>query len=85
MEAAQRIRLAKGEAGINERPAAPTRVDFAPRFQRAFETLCGDKPMTVDFYKKEMRRRLEDAELSARRDGSVDPQNRDENRKSRFV
>src|ERR1022692_1930007 len=72
IEAAHRVRLAKGEAGINERPAAPTLADFAPRFQAAIETLCGDKPATVNFYKKEMRRLLEDGELSAARLSAID-------------
>ena len=44
IEAAHRVRLAKGEAGIHERPPMPTLVDFAPRILRAIETLCGDKP-----------------------------------------
>jgi len=50
IEAAERVRRAKGEAGINERPPSPTVVEFAPRFQRAIETLCADKPATVGFY-----------------------------------
>jgi len=72
IEAAHRVRFAKGEAGIHERQPAPTLVDFAPRFQRAIETLCGDKPATVDFYKKEMRRLLADAELSSARLNAID-------------
>ena len=34
IESAHRVRLAKGEAGIHERPPAPTLAEFAPRFNR---------------------------------------------------
>jgi hypothetical protein len=70
--AAHRVRLAKGEAGIIKRAPAPTLKDFAPRFEAAIETLCGDKPATADFYKKEMRRLLADAELSSARLDAID-------------
>jgi integrase len=72
IEAAHRVRLAKGEAGINERVRIPTLADFAPRFEAAIETLCGDKPATVEFYKKEMRRLLADAELSGAKLNAID-------------
>jgi hypothetical protein len=64
--------LAKGEAGIKDRVRVPTLADFAPRFDAAIETLCGDKPATVDFYKKEMRRLLADGEPSAARLDAID-------------
>ena len=67
IEAAHRLRLAKGEAGIHERPPAPTLADFAPRFESAIMTLCAEKPATVDFYKKEMRRLLKDRPLAGAR------------------
>jgi len=35
IEAAHRLRLAKGEAGIIERPPAPTLAEFAPRVPAA--------------------------------------------------
>src|SRR5215469_11623037 len=54
VEAAHRVRLAKGEAGIIERPPAPTFRDFAPRFQEAIQTLCANKPATVKFYKSKL-------------------------------
>jgi hypothetical protein len=42
IEAAHRIRLAKGEAGIIERPPAPTLKEFAPRFEaRHRDAVCG--------------------------------------------
>jgi len=58
MEAADRTRRAKGEVGIVERKFAPTLKAFAPRFEKAIETLCADKPRTVAFYKERMGRLL---------------------------
>ena len=55
IEAAHRVRLAKGEAGINERPAAPTLADFGPRFTDAIKTLCANKPTTVSFYVSKLK------------------------------
>src|SRR5579871_6151159 len=54
IEAAHRIRLAKGEAGIAERPAAPTFAQFAPRFTAAIKTPCANKPRTVLFYESKL-------------------------------
>src|SRR5262249_11430922 len=54
IEAAHRVRLAKGEAGIVERPPAPLFKEFAPRFEQAIETLCKDKDATVAFYKRKL-------------------------------
>jgi hypothetical protein len=67
IEAAHRVRLAKGEAGIIERPPAPTLADFGPRFERAIVTLCADKPATVGFYREKLRRLLEDRDLAGAR------------------
>jgi hypothetical protein len=47
---AARVRLAKGEAGIEEKPPAKTFKEFAPDFLKAMETQCKDKPKTIDFY-----------------------------------
>jgi integrase len=55
IEAAHRLRLAKGEAGIVERPPAPTLADFAPKFAAAIETKCAEKPATVAFYKAKLK------------------------------
>ena len=54
IEAAHRIRLAKGAAGIIERPPAPTLAEFAPRFSEAINTLCANKPGTVTFYESKL-------------------------------
>jgi hypothetical protein len=61
------VRLAKGEAGIKERGTVPTLAEFAPRFERAIETVCADKPATVSFYKEKLRRLLDDSPLSSAR------------------
>ncbi len=55
MEAAHRTALLKGEVGIKDRSKMPTVAQFVPRFERAIETLCGDKPRTVEFYKSKLR------------------------------
>lgn len=72
IEAAHRVRLAKGEAGINERPPAPTLEEFGPRFENAIVTLCADKPATVIFYRAKLRRLLADRELSGARLDAID-------------
>jgi integrase len=69
MEAAHKTSLAKGEVGIRETTKVPTLKDFAPRFETAIETLCGDKPATVSFYKDKLKGLLSfDAFASARLD-----------------
>src|ERR1039457_3884981 len=72
IEAAHRVRLAKGEAGINERPPAPTLAEFGPRFEKAIVTLCADKPATVGFYREKLRRLLADQQLSGARLSAID-------------
>jgi integrase len=72
IEAAHRVRLAKGEAGILERPPAPTLAEFGPRFESAIVTLCADKPATVSFYREKLRRLLADSELSGARLDLID-------------
>jgi integrase len=63
IESAHRVRLAKGEAGIVEKPPAKTFKEFAPEFLKAIETLCKDKPRTIAFYNERMRRLLDFPEL----------------------
>src|SRR5580700_6870953 len=72
IESAHRVRLAKGEAGIHERPSVPTLAEFAPRFESAIETLCAEKPATVSFYKEKLRRLLEDRQLCGARLDAID-------------
>jgi integrase len=72
IEAAHRVRLARGEAGIVERPPAPTLADFVPRFESAIVTLCAEKPATVSFYKEKIRRLLMDRQLSGARLNAID-------------
>ena len=63
IESAHRVRLAKGEAGIVEKPPVKTFKEFAPDFLKAIETLCKDKPRTIAFYNERMRRLLDFPEL----------------------
>src|SRR5262245_57923336 len=72
VEAAHRVRLAKGEVGIVERPPAPTLKEFSPRFEKAIITLCADKPATVGFYQEKLRRLLADGQLAALRLDAID-------------
>jgi integrase len=72
IEAAHRVRLAKGEAGIVERPPSPTLAEFGSRFEAIIETLCAEKPATVEFYRAQMRRLLADRELSVARLDAID-------------
>ncbi|MGA2184762.1 MAG: site-specific integrase [Bryobacteraceae bacterium] len=72
IEAAHRVRLAKGEAGIHERPPAPTLAEFGPRFEAAIKTLCADKPATVTFYAEKLRRLLADSQLPDVRLDAID-------------
>ena len=55
IESTHRTALAKGEAGIKDHAKTPTVAGVAPRFEKAIETLCGDKPQTVRFYKSKLR------------------------------
>jgi len=72
IEAAHRVRLAKGEAGIHDRPPVPTLAEFGPRFESAIVTLCAEKPATVSFYKEKLRRLLEDRKLAGARLSAID-------------
>jgi integrase len=65
IEAAHKTALAKGEVGIQSRKAIPTLKAFAPRFERAIESDCADKPATVAFYKAKLRYLLADEVLAA--------------------
>jgi hypothetical protein len=55
IEAARKTQLAKGEVGIHEKKPVPTLKDFAPRFERAIDTLNAEKPATVAFYKEKLQ------------------------------
>jgi integrase len=69
MEAARKTQLAKGEVGIQDRKPVPTLREFAPRFEKAIETQCAEKPRTVEFYKAKLKALLaNDALASARLD-----------------
>jgi hypothetical protein len=72
IEAAHRVRLAKGEAGVIERPQPPTLKNFAPKFESAIVTICAEKPATVRFYQEKMRRLLADRHLCALHLNAID-------------
>jgi len=74
IESGRLTALAKGEVGIIEKPKAPTFKEFAPRFEKAIETLCKSKPATIDFYKERLRRLLEYAPLVSKRIDTIDEQ-----------
>lgn len=59
IEAAFRVRLAKGETGTLERNAAPTLRDFSQRFIDAIQVRCQSKPATIAFYGEQLSRLLE--------------------------
>jgi hypothetical protein len=72
IEAARRTQLAKGEVGIQDRKPAPTLKEFAPRFEKAVEIQCGEKPLTVQFYKAKLKTLLADEKLASRRIDGID-------------
>jgi integrase len=72
MEAAHRTSLAKGEVGIRDRTPAPTLAEFAPKFSKAIETLCAEKPLTVDFYRRKLAMLLSNEPLAATRLDAID-------------
>jgi integrase len=72
IEAAHRVRLAKGEAGIVERAAAPTFREFGPRFTAAIETRCANKPQTVKFYKAKLGNLLKYEPIAAATLNAID-------------
>ena len=52
IEAAYRVKLAKGEAGIDTPVAAPTVTEFSKRFLEFVAVDSADKPRTVLFYQQ---------------------------------
>lgn len=72
MEAAKKTQFAKGEVGIQERKKAPTLAEFGPKFERAIETLCADKPETITFYKEKLRRLVADRQIAGLRLDAID-------------
>lgn len=64
MEAARKTQLAKGEFGLQDRKPVPTLEAFAPRFQRAIELQCAEKPRTVEFYNSKLAALLADNRMA---------------------
>jgi integrase len=72
IEAAHRTALAKGEAGIEERKAAPMFADVAERFIAHVEARHENKPQTVQFYAAKLNRLLEYAPIAGARVDRID-------------
>lgn len=72
MEAARKTQLAKGEIGIKDRKPAPTLKEFAPRFERAIEMQCAEKPNTIGFYKAKLSALLANEQLASNRIDAID-------------
>jgi len=72
IEAAHRTALAKGEVGIREKKPVPSLAEFAPRFEKAIELHCAEKPRTVDFYKAKLKALLADETLASTRLDDLD-------------
>jgi integrase len=72
IESVRRTQMAKGEVGIQDRKPVPTLKKFAPRFERAIEMQCAEKPRTVEFYKSKLAALLASEELASRRIDRID-------------
>ena len=72
IESARRTQMAKGEVGIQDRKPVPTLKKFAPRFERAIEMQCAEKPRTVEFYKSKLAALLASEELASRQIDRID-------------
>lgn len=72
IESARRTQLVKGEVGLQDRKPVPTLKAFAPRFERAIEMQCAEKPRTVEFYRSKLASLLADEALASRRIDSID-------------
>jgi integrase len=68
IEAAYRVKLARGEADIDTPIAAPTVRDFSDRFLKHVRVECAAKPKTVGFYEDRtaslLRSKLADSKLT---------------------
>ena len=64
--------MVKGEVGIQDRKPGLTLREFAPRFERAIEIQCAEKPRTVEFYKSKLVSLLASDALASRRIDGID-------------
>lgn len=72
MEAAHRVALAKGEAGIVQRKPAPDFKELARRFVQHVEARHENKPQTVSFYAAKLNRLMEFAPIASARVDAID-------------
>lgn len=64
IEAAKKTQLAKGEVGIEERPAVPTLREFSADFLKQIRMDCASKPATITFYERKLRNLLKYGKLA---------------------
>jgi integrase len=69
--AARKTQLAKREVGVEDRKPAPMLEDFIPRFDRAIEVQCAERPRTVQFYKAKIKTLLA-SDLASTRIDAID-------------
>jgi integrase len=72
LEAAHRMRLAKGEVGIRDLSEIPTLQTFKDRFTKAIEIRSDAKPETIDFYKRKLKNLLTYPPLARQRIDRID-------------
>ena len=72
IEAAYRVKLAKGEAGVARREAPPSLTNFAPRFLSEIHTRRADKPATIEFYECKLKALLAYSPLANTRLDCID-------------
>jgi integrase len=72
IEAARKTALAKGEAGIADRKAAPSLNVFAQRFMDSIQVRSAGKPRTIEFYAQQLARLLDFEPLANARLSSID-------------
>ena len=63
-EAAYRIKLAKGEFGIEAPAPVPTLREFSGEFMKQIRMDCASKPRTITFYAEKLRRLLNHPKLA---------------------
>ncbi|MCS6954471.1 MAG: site-specific integrase [Bryobacterales bacterium] len=68
---AHRTALAKGQVGLEDKPAPPTVAEFADEFRQAIAAEC-TRPRTIEFYCQKLARLLDFAPLAKARLDQVD-------------
>ncbi len=71
-EASERLKLAKGAAGIEDPADIPTLRAFSEEFKRQIRMDLAGKPRTIDFYNEKLDRLLADGKLADSRLDQID-------------